>query len=235
MEFHSKLESLMPAEELMFDPTPGFGSFYKKYLSHAIAHPAKMNDKTLLYFTSEVSFMETNKGTPSFPKQNMTEPEKAWLACALDTDGHISITHLYGKLHNPIVGVSNTNKELVEKAASLIGVNVKNGRGTIKPMYVAVSQGRWACSIILPQVLPYLIIKRENAERVLEWVKSNFPEPRVNNILEAWERQGKRFGKVTLICKMCDNPFIVWKSRTKMFCSRRCYLNWRKQQSLKAN
>lgn len=35
----------MTTEELLFDSTPGFGSFYKKYLSHAIAHPAKMNTK----------------------------------------------------------------------------------------------------------------------------------------------------------------------------------------------
>ena len=39
MEFKSKLEDILPAEELAFDPTPGFGA-YKKFLEHAIAHPA---------------------------------------------------------------------------------------------------------------------------------------------------------------------------------------------------
>ena len=33
----------MPAEELLFQPTPGFGSFYEPYLEHAKEHPAKMN------------------------------------------------------------------------------------------------------------------------------------------------------------------------------------------------
>ncbi|MEM3760152.1 MAG: DNA methyltransferase [Candidatus Bathyarchaeia archaeon] len=42
-EFRSKLEDLMPAEELLFQPTPGFGPFYEPYLDHAKAHPAKMN------------------------------------------------------------------------------------------------------------------------------------------------------------------------------------------------
>jgi len=54
--FKSKLEELMPAEELLFDPTPAFGE-YKKFLEHAIAHPAKMNTKLLEFlikkFTSE--------------------------------------------------------------------------------------------------------------------------------------------------------------------------------------
>jgi len=40
--FKSKLEEIMPAEELLFPPTPGFGP-YKSYLEHAVPHPAKMN------------------------------------------------------------------------------------------------------------------------------------------------------------------------------------------------
>ena len=52
-EFHGKLEDLMTTEELFFDSTPGFGSFYKKYLSHAIAHPAKMNTKLLNFLIEQ--------------------------------------------------------------------------------------------------------------------------------------------------------------------------------------
>ena len=44
--FKSQLEQLMPAEELLFDPTSGFGK-YKRFLEPAIAHPAKMNTKLL--------------------------------------------------------------------------------------------------------------------------------------------------------------------------------------------
>jgi len=39
VEFKSKLEEILSAEELLFDATPGFGP-YKKFLEHAIAHPA---------------------------------------------------------------------------------------------------------------------------------------------------------------------------------------------------
>ncbi len=44
--FISKLEELMPAEELLFDPTPAFGD-YKPFLEHAIPHPAKANTRLL--------------------------------------------------------------------------------------------------------------------------------------------------------------------------------------------
>ncbi|MGB9774826.1 MAG: DNA methyltransferase, partial [Bacteroidota bacterium] len=45
-EFKSKLEEIMPAEELQFEPTPSFGR-YGRFLEHAIAHPAKANTKLL--------------------------------------------------------------------------------------------------------------------------------------------------------------------------------------------
>jgi predicted RNA methylase len=56
VEFRSRLEDIMAAEELLFDPTPGFGD-YKPFLDHAVAHPAKANTKLLefliLNFTDE--------------------------------------------------------------------------------------------------------------------------------------------------------------------------------------
>jgi len=45
-EFRSKLEDLMPAEELLFEPTPAFGR-YRRFLEHAISHPAKANTRLL--------------------------------------------------------------------------------------------------------------------------------------------------------------------------------------------
>jgi DNA modification methylase len=51
MEFVSKLEEMMKAEELMFEPTPGFGK-YRKYLEHAINHPAKINTDLLEFLIS---------------------------------------------------------------------------------------------------------------------------------------------------------------------------------------
>lgn len=44
--FRSQLEELLPAKELCFESTPGFGA-YRKFLESAISHPAKMNTKLL--------------------------------------------------------------------------------------------------------------------------------------------------------------------------------------------
>jgi DNA modification methylase len=48
-EFVSKLEELMPAEELDFDSTPGFGDYKAIMPADAVAHPAKMNTALLRY------------------------------------------------------------------------------------------------------------------------------------------------------------------------------------------
>ncbi|MEM0381455.1 MAG: DNA methyltransferase [Nitrososphaerota archaeon] len=45
-EFVSAVEKIMSAEELNFKPTPAFGK-YRRFLEHAVAHPAKMNTELL--------------------------------------------------------------------------------------------------------------------------------------------------------------------------------------------
>jgi len=42
-EFVSRLEGILPAQELVFPPTPGFGPYRKIMPSEAVAHPAKFN------------------------------------------------------------------------------------------------------------------------------------------------------------------------------------------------
>jgi len=52
VEFRSKLEDIMVAEELRFNPTPSFGQ-YKPFLEQAIPHPAKMNTKLLKFLIEQ--------------------------------------------------------------------------------------------------------------------------------------------------------------------------------------
>ena len=56
--FMSKLEEIMPAEELIFEPTPAFGK-YKEFLKHAVAHPAKMNTNLLEFLIKNSQKMHT--------------------------------------------------------------------------------------------------------------------------------------------------------------------------------
>jgi DNA modification methylase len=53
-EFASRLEGLAPAEELVFPPTPGFGK-YRRFLEHAMPHPAKMNVELLEFLVLKYS------------------------------------------------------------------------------------------------------------------------------------------------------------------------------------
>lgn len=46
--FKSRLENIIPAKELNFEPTPAFGD-YRPYLNHAASHPAKANTKLIEY------------------------------------------------------------------------------------------------------------------------------------------------------------------------------------------
>lgn len=57
-EFVSHIETLKPARELRFRPTPGFGKFKKFFPRESVAHPAKMN----LYLTQYLIKKYTNEG-----------------------------------------------------------------------------------------------------------------------------------------------------------------------------
>jgi len=57
IEFKSRVEDVLEAKELFFDPTPGFGR-YRMFLYHAIVHPAKMNTRLLEFLIKKF----TNKG-----------------------------------------------------------------------------------------------------------------------------------------------------------------------------
>jgi len=52
-EFKSKLEEILPAEELLFDPTPGFGPYRNVMPEEAVAHPAKANTRLLEFLISK--------------------------------------------------------------------------------------------------------------------------------------------------------------------------------------
>jgi hypothetical protein len=54
LEYKSKIESLAPCKELLFDGTPGFGR-YASLLSHAVGHPAKMNTRLTEYLILELT------------------------------------------------------------------------------------------------------------------------------------------------------------------------------------
>lgn len=108
----------------------------------------------------------------------LSEPEKAWLACAVDTDGHIGLKlqsasrHKGGKIYHykyvmPIIGFSNTHEGIVDKFSKLIEAKPyksKQGKPYEKrPIFRVSTQNTRKIYEILIQILPYLIAKKERA------------------------------------------------------------------------
>jgi hypothetical protein len=110
----------------------------------------------------------------------LSETERAWLAAIIDGEGTIMIAKRNdpkfrrGFYYCPILEISNTNRALLDKVWEMIGEGgvYRDGRNNPhwkkKWMYSASSGVMRA---ILPQILPYLIVKLEQAKTALEYLR----------------------------------------------------------------
>lgn len=122
--------------------------------------------------------------------KKLNEVEKAYLACALDSEGTISLfkrKRKYGGMKRfrdhfcPRVKIGNSNDEFISYLHSLVGGyiyrNISNKKRNpnwkiVKVIVIA----RWKeISILLEQVLPYMIIKKRQAELLIEACKLHIP------------------------------------------------------------
>jgi hypothetical protein len=118
---------------------------------------------------------------------NWTEPEKAWLACAIDSEGSVNLRRdsRHVDTMNLSVWFYNTNSEFAQRFADLSGGAIYSrgprafGKKDLYEVYVT-SKGRIAR--ILHATLPYLIVKREKAIQVLDWIDKH-PESRNENMI----------------------------------------------------
>lgn len=131
----------------------------------------------------------------------MNKEEAIWLACAIDGEGWI------GKYVDPRnknwpvleLGVSNTNKDFVDKASSIMGTTTRpmvrhSGMGK-KPMWRSTRKGSQKILKILKEIRPYLIIKKTKADMVIKFIEgrewgNKSPEARKHksiSIKKSWE------------------------------------------------
>jgi len=111
-------------------------------------------------------------------KKRFTEFEKGWLAALIDGEGSLGLLiSKPNKYHEtdlmiPRIDISNTCKALIDKVCEVTGIFqiYKGNRGnSCKPVWV------WRCSSvlgilnILNAVKPYLIVKRKQAELLIEF------------------------------------------------------------------
>lgn len=115
-----------------------------------------------------------------------TEPEKAWLACAVDSEGSVNLRR--DRRHIDTMNISvcfyNTNPEFAQRFAELSGGAIYSrgprafGKKNLFEVYVT-SKARIAR--ILLATLPYLIVKRAKAKQVLDWIDRH-PQGRNENM-----------------------------------------------------
>ncbi|MDA4114262.1 MAG: hypothetical protein OK474_09470 [Thaumarchaeota archaeon] len=124
------------------------------------------------------SLKNRGRGSRAVDCRVMTEGESAWLAGVVDGEGSIflsKVTHpayRRGFFYRPQIEVSNSNRSFLVRVMEIIG------EGTVQPARKGGEslRTRWEYSAasgvlraILPQILPYMVIKGETAGKILEY------------------------------------------------------------------
>ncbi len=112
--------------------------------------------------------------------RSLAEAEKAWLAGVIDGEGSIFLSKVMnrktrrGFFYLPTITVSNTNRDFLVRVAQIIGEGTvclaKRGGDRERPrwMYMASSG---VIRAIVPQIMPYLIVKKERASLMLQFLE----------------------------------------------------------------
>jgi hypothetical protein len=129
--------------------------------------------------------------------------EAAWLAAVLDCEGWIGMSwgkRGNGKVYWPRIGVGNTDYRLIQKLVDVTGVPYV--RHVIPKSEKHREQWHWKAdrrddvARILLAVLPYLVIKRAQAEAILSlpgWhVKDHAARTNVHDLCQRLNRKGPR-------------------------------------------
>lgn len=117
----------------------------------------------------------------------LTEVDKAWLACALDTDGSVhfkqySYSYPSGVTYSVYprnISFHNTDKAFMEHITNLLDepltiIKPHNAHKGGKLLYrIRIARTRQLYEI-LSQIIPYLIIKRNKAEEICQFIQTRF-------------------------------------------------------------
>ena len=109
----------------------------------------------------------------------LNDLEKAYLAGIIDGEGTVALAHAANRYTlRPLVNVSNCDMRLMAwlKARIQFGNVVSRGKprkSNWKKGYIFMIEYAWKCKVVLELILPYLILKRRQAELLLEYCSSH--------------------------------------------------------------
>ncbi len=115
--------------------------------------------------------MKTILITRSTPKPE----ELSWLACAIDGEGWVGLYRRGRRYPLVEVGVTNSDQAFLLQVANLTGgtIRVANHRKEPrkKQMFRVSVTGHLRVLAILKEVIPYLIIKKEKAREIIDFIE----------------------------------------------------------------
>jgi len=119
----------------------------------------------------------------NIPELSISELNKKWLAAAIDFEGTIGIIKHKGRILRPYLEMSNTNLDIVKYFGNLINTKmylhkVKRPQGNRNPVYRIHIKKLGYIYEILKLIKKYLIIKKRNADLVIEFIKIHDSELR---------------------------------------------------------
>ncbi len=140
----------------------------------------------------------------------MRDTDFAWLACAIDSEGSLFAGTIYKKHSRKYLGtsiflsISNADRQYMEHVQSLLAGLIcspvrllpytgKNPFGK-KPLYRIYVSNRRAIQAVLKAVLPWLIVKRHRAQRVLRYIAARGVYRARKGITPKARELGRRLG-----------------------------------------
>jgi len=111
----------------------------------------------------------------NLPKLNLSDLDRVWLACAIDTEGTITLgknkrdtTFIPFRIF-PLINISNKNLEFMEKFRNLVGGRYVISKG--KSAYDLAINSESRVYAILKEIVDFLIIKKEQAQLVMKFIE----------------------------------------------------------------
>ncbi len=129
----------------------------------------------------------------------LAETEKAWLAAAIDGEGSIGFYDFGREGRRVSITISNTNEPFIRRVKEIVGCGGSITRTAFasdhkgrKPIYHYNLKGSARCYKLLKQITPFLIIKREKAEKIIVEIDSHPFGRWMNATLEYRKKNSER-------------------------------------------
>lgn len=154
----------------------------------------------------------------------LDEAEKTWLACAIDGEGSIQLRFESRKGRSrptPRVELSivNTDRRFSEHARSLAGGYIRvNNQPSVerrgrRPIYEWRLSGHLRVGLILTAIRPFLVIKGEKADSVLDFInKHPWGKISLEGMRERTEKIRARWRDPVYRLRQSDNVRRLWRN-----------------------